>query len=78
MSTQNNQKGAGTTVGIIIVIIVLILGAVYFFYQNQARQAQIQALNDADRASADDLASIDADAAAMNFDNVDQGVDQIQ
>ncbi len=76
MKRQNNQKGSGAVFGIIIVVIVLIGGAIYFYNQSQVRQQEIQSLND-QATTTDDVASLDAEAAAMNFDNLDAGVDQL-
>ncbi len=77
MIRANYKKGAGAVLGIIIIIIVLLIGAIYFLGQtttteNPSGTSMQQA------GASDEVSALQADAAGMNFDNLGQGVDELQ
>jgi CHASE3 domain sensor protein len=77
--TNNNEGGAGAIFGIVVIIIVLLVGAVYFLGQKTTWPGTgQQASTTQNNAQADDINSLQNDAANMNFDNLGQGVNQLQ
>jgi len=74
---MKEQSSTGSSVGIVIVILILIVGGVYFFNQRIEKQKQMEQIN-ASATNTDDVNSLQSDASSMNFDNLGNGVDQLQ
>lgn len=79
---NNNESGNGAIAGIVIIIIVLLAGAVYFVGQRTVKTESLEnatsTQNVGSTSQADDINSLENDAANMNFDNLGQGVNQLQ
>ncbi len=78
MKIQNNQKGAGAVVGIVIIIIIIIIGAIYFFGKQTSQTNSTEGTTTSVNGQSDDVASLQADASAMNYDNLGADADSIQ
>jgi uncharacterized protein HemX len=72
---ENNTKegGFGAALGIFIIIVVLIAGVVYFAGQQKEK---IQTNNNL--SSSDDIETLEKDAAAIDLDNLGEGIDNLE
>ncbi len=74
---QTDKKEVGAVSGIIIIILVLLAGGFYIFNQRIEKQKQIEAQiqNTENTQEANTLSS---EANAMDFEDLDSGVDQVK
>lgn len=79
MEKKEETNEIGTISGIFIIILMLVLGGFYFFQQGVQKQKQYEALKQQmASSSADDINSIQKDAASLDFKNLGNGVDNLK
>ena len=78
MRNINYQKGAGATIGIILIIIVILLGAIYFLGQKTSLIVQNEQNSEMTADRSDEISVLENDAASLDFDNLDVGIDELE